>query len=401
MSRERVKIIKTKSGNRKNQKSCITIAGFCRALKTFSMSVGLTAVCMLCTLWAIGAGPDKNAAAVSNAEGLKQAAVQAAAAVEHKEQINENMLVPMGKAFGIKLFTDGVIVASLSDIYTKSGVCCPAGDAGLKQGDYLLEADGRKIENNAALARYIGQSQGESITFKVRRGDREFDAQVQPVFGEGSFKTGMWIRDSAAGVGTLTFYDPLTGCFAGLGHGICDSDAGSVMTLKSGEPAEITLCGIVKGQPGAPGQLRGFFTSDDSIGGLLENNETGVYGRLDQAPAGSAVEIIPREQVTTGPVKILVSIDSRGPRLYDAVIEELSATPTKNMVLRVTDPELLDAAGGIVQGMSGAPLLKDGKLCGAVTHVFTDDPTMGYGIFAETMLEQCRAIAQQSDKDAA
>ena len=321
------------------------------------------------------------------------------------QKAEDGQVIPLGEAFGIKLFTDGVIVASLSDIYTTGGICCPAAEAGLRAGDYLIEADGMTIGSNSDLAAYIGQSQGQSVTFRVRRGEKEFETTVTPVFGEGAFRTGMWVRDSAAGVGTLTFYDPNTGMFAGLGHGICDADAGSVMTLKTGEPAAITLCGIVKGQRGEPGQLRGYFSSDESMGRLLANNETGVYGTLDSPKEGTPMDVLSRDEVKPGPVEILASIDGSGPRLYSAEIKKVNPAdqPTKNLVISVTDKRLLESTGGIVQGMSGAPILQGGKLCGAVTHVFMDDPTMGYGIFAETMLEQCNSSYKQDieDKEAA
>lgn len=364
----------------------------CQALRTFAGSVGLTALCMLATLGLLG---------LDQGETEMPQAEPASAPVPpvRREAPGDQYVVPLGQAFGIKLFTDGVIVASLSDIYTASGVCCPAAEAGLKPGDYLLEANGMEIQSNQALARYIGKSQGEPVVFRVRRGDEDFEACVTPVFGEGSFKTGMWVRDSAAGVGTLSFYDPKTGGFGGLGHGICDADAGNVMSLKSGEPAAITLCGIIRGLPDRPGQLRGYFASDEALGSLWDNNETGVYGTLDQPPQGEPVLVMEKETVRSGPVKILASIDPSGPKLYDGEIRRVNGgdQPTKNLVLKVTDARLLEMTGGIVQGMSGAPILQDGKLCGAVTHVFTDDPTMGYGIFAETMVEQGRAIAQTEE----
>lgn len=369
----------------------ISKSSFCQALRTFTLSVGVTAVGMLATAGLLGLdGPEVQEAAAFN---VRPQAVPASAG-----EASGDRVVPLGEAFGIKLFTDGVIVASLSDIYTADGICCPASEAGLRPGDYLLRADGMEIQSNGALASYIGKSQGQEITLSVRRGEKEFETKVTPVFGEGSFKTGMWVRDSAAGVGTLTFYDPASGVFAGLGHGICDADAGSVMPLKTGEPAHITLCGIVKGIPESPGQLRGYFTSDEPMGELLANNETGVYGTLREAPAGEAMEVMDREEVKPGPVEIVVSIDGNGPQRYSAVIEKLSGTEqeARNLVIKVTDPRLLDATGGIVQGMSGAPILQNGRLAGAVTHVFTDNPAMGYGIFAETMLEQCRQLAQDS-----
>lgn len=387
LPREQVKRLKFQD-NQKPQRRRARLQAFCRAMHTFTMSVGITAVCMLCTVGVLGL---EEPAVETYAQ--EAAAAETPAPAEPAPAAASGQVIPLGKTFGIKLFTDGVIVASLSDIYTVNGICCPAAEAGVQPGDYLLQADGMEIQSNAALAAYIGRSGGESVTFLVRRGDKEFEATVTPVFGEGAFRTGMWVRDSAAGVGTLTFYDPESGMFAGLGHGICDSDAGSVMTLKAGEPAAITLCGIVKGVRGEPGQLRGYFSSDEPLGELLANNETGVYGRLTEAPEGVPADVLPRAQVKAGPVELLVSIDGSGPRAYSARIEKVNSAdqPTKNLVIRVTDPRLIEATGGIVQGMSGAPIMQDGRLCGAVTHVFTDDPTMGYGIFAETMVEQAKA----------
>lgn len=360
-----------------------------KAVKLFALSVGATALCMLGCLGFLSGGKEPSALEASIFNGGTEFSHQEDSAAAAAAQDTSRQVIPLGSAFGIKLFTDGVIVASLSDIYTEEGVCCPAAEAGILPGDYLLQADGQDIPDNGALARYIGSSQGEAISFQVRREDQVFSVEVTPVYGEGSFKTGMWVRDSAAGIGTLTFYDPATGVFAGLGHGICDMDTNGVMALKSGEPAPITLSGIVKGQADSPGQLRGYFSSEESLGTLLANRETGVYGTLHQAPAGEAVETLTREEVATGPVQLLVSLDETGPQLYEAEIQEIinRDKTTKNLVVQVTDPRLLERTGGIVQGMSGAPILQNGKLAGAVTHVFTEDPTLGYGIFISNMLE--------------
>lgn len=362
-----------------------------KAVKVFALSIGATALCMLGYVGAFqgNSGPSALEASVFNGgkEFASHGGTKAVTAAAFQEEPDK--VIPLGTVFGMKLFTDGVIVASLSDIYTASGVCCPAAEAGIQPGDYLLQADGQSIPDNATLARYIGSSQGDPITFQVRRGEQVFEADVTPVYGEGSFLTGMWVRDSAAGIGTLTFYDPESGVFAGLGHGICDMDTNGVMTLKSGEPAPITLSGITKGEVGNPGQLRGYFSSDSSLGTLLANRETGVYGTFYQAPTGEAVEILPKEEVHTGPVELLVTLDETGPQRYTAEIVKIIAKDqqTKNLVVQVTDPALLQATGGIVQGMSGCPILQDGKLAGAVTHVFTEDPTTGYGIFISNMLE--------------
>ncbi len=360
-----------------------------RGLRIFAGSVGATALCMLLSLGFLHLDGEPAALEASVFNGGREFSSQEEAPVQAAAQ-EPGEVIPLGTVFGIRLFTDGVIVASLSDLYTEQGVCCPAAEAGIQPGDYLLQADGKDIPDNGALARYIGQSGGKAITFQVRRGQEVFEAQVVPVYGEGSFKTGMWVRDSAAGIGTLTFYDPQSGVFGGLGHGICDMDTSGVMALKSGEPAPITLSGIQKGERDSPGQLRGYFSSDQALGALLQNKETGVYGTLDTPPQGEAVEILPREEVRCGPVKLLATLDESGPQAFDAQITQVldREQKTKNLVVQVTAPRLLQATGGIVQGMSGCPLLQDGKLAGAVTHVFTEDPTTGYGIFAQTMWEE-------------
>lgn len=352
--------------------------GFLKAIRAFALSVGAAAVCTFSAVSLPSQAQEAAAFRVSNAAA-------AGTAIEEPKEV-----IPLGSAFGIKLFTDGVIVASLSDIYTENGICCPAADCGIKPGDYIMAADGRPIASNRELARLIGASEGRDMTLTVRRGENTFEATLHPVYGEGSFKSGMWIRDSAAGIGTLTFYDPASGAFAGLGHGICDMDVGGVMSLKHGEPAPITLCGIQRGEENEPGQLKGYFSSDDALGDLLINNDTGVYGTLTEKPQGQPIAVMPREQVKAGPVELLATLDETGPQRYEARIERISAKEqhTKNLVIKVTDPRLLERTGGIVQGMSGCPILQDGKLAGAVTHVFTDDPSMGYGIFAETMAEQ-------------
>lgn len=359
-----------------------------KAVRIFALSVGATALCMLGCLAFLSGAKEPEALEASVFNGGREFS-STETALPTTDQSSSKEVIPLGTVFGIKLFTDGVIVASLSDIYTDSGVCCPAAEAGIQPGDYLLTADGRDIPDNATLAQYIGSSQGEPIAFQIRRGDEVLEVEVDPVYGGGSFKTGMWVRDSAAGIGTLTFYDPESGKFGGLGHGICDMDTSGVMTLKSGEPAPITLSGIIKGEKNAPGQLRGYFSSDESLGTLLANTETGVYGTLNTVPSGEAVEVLTREEVEPGPVQLMVCLDETGPQLYDGEIEEIvdRDSQTKNLVVHVTDPRLIEKTGGIVQGMSGCPILQNGKMAGAVTHVFTEDPTRGYGIFIENMLD--------------
>lgn len=351
------------------------------SIRTFAAAVGTTAVLMLTVCGVF----DLYLTQEDGPENVRAASVfggTASPAQSRTVQLG-------GDVFGIKLFSDGVIVAALSDIYADDAVCCPAKDAGIEAGDYVLAANGAPVETNAALAEVL--SSGEAVALTLRRGDTTYDTTLTPVMAGGVYKAGMWIRDSAAGIGTVTFYSADGSAFAALGHGICDSDTKDVLAIRSGEPAEIAICGIEPGRAGEPGRLRGYFTGSDSLGTLSQNTELGIYGTLKTQHSGRTVEVLDREAVHTGPVQIAATIDEDGVQLFDAEIERVSTDAhqeTKTLVVRVTDPALLAETGGIVQGMSGCPILQDGKLAGAVTHVFVDDPTRGYGIFAETMLEQ-------------
>lgn len=316
---------------------------------------------------------------------------------ENAENANDNSMnekhyvIPMGTAFGIKLFTDGIIVASLTNVKSGDAYTCPAKDAGVLPGDYLLSLNGETLQNNTDLAQKIGSSEGNALSLTVKRGTETFQTTIKPVFSDGSFKTGMWVRDSAAGIGTLTFYDPKSGIFAGLGHGICDMDTKGIMEMEHGEPAEITLCGIIPGQIDVPGQLQGYFSSGEPMGDLLQNNETGIYGTLKEPPTGELFEVAAKSEVQVGPAEILVSLDDSGVQHFSVRIDAVNPDKTqrtKNLVIKVTDEKLLSLTGGIVQGMSGSPILQNGKLVGAVTHVFVEDPKTGYGIFSETMVEE-------------
>lgn len=283
-------------------------------IRTFAASVGTAALLMLSVCGIIGLPLPENATAH---------AVSASHITAKTETVRTVQLG--GDVFGIKLFSDGVIVAALSEIYADGGLKCPAREAGIQPGDYILSVNGNNVETNAALSAVL--SENETNTLTLRRGTETFTAQVTSVLCEGSYKAGMWVRDSAAGIGTVTFYTEDGKAFGALGHGICDADT---------------------------------------------------------------VEVLPRGNVHTGAVQIAATIDDEGMRLFDAELERVSTDgkqETRTLVLHVTDPELLARTGGIVQGMSGCPILQDGKLVGAVTHVFVDDATRGYGIFAETMLE--------------
>ena len=325
-------------------------------IRTFAASVGTAALLMLSVCGLIGLPLPENAAAH---------AVSASHITAKTETVRTVQLG--GDVFGIKLFSDGVIVAALSEIYADGGLKCPASEAGIQPGDYILSVNGNNVETNAALSAVL--SENETNTLTLRRGTETFTAQVTSVLCEGSYKAGMWVRDSAAGIGTVTFYTEDGKAFGALA---------------------VSVCGIERGSSGRPGRLRGYFTGGKSLGTLTQNTQFGLYGKLSAPHEGETVEVLPRGNVHTGAVQIAATIDDEGMRLFDAELERVSTDgkqETRTLVLHVTDPELLARTGGIVQGMSGCPILQDGKLVGAVTHVFVDDATRGYGIFAETMLE--------------
>lgn len=319
---------------------------------------------------------------------------------------NEKSVTPCGTPFGVKLYTRGVMVISMEDIAINGKFLNPAKDAGIQVGDVILSANGAETDTNEQLSKIISSSNGKSIKLKVRRDNVIFSTTLSPVSCDSTqYRIGIWVRDSSAGIGTMTFYDDDTGCFAGLGHGICDSDAGTILPLLSGDIVTAQISGITKSTAGSAGSLRGYFADDTAIGTILTNSERGIFGKAEKAPIeNNEIPIAWKQNIHTGEAKILSTIDGNTPKYYSAWIESVSRNDnqeTKNMVIHVTDEELLNKAGGIVQGMSGSPIIQDGKLVGAVTHVFVNDPTRGYAIFAENMYESISEIAQSSIESAA
>jgi len=306
--------------------------------------------------------------------------------------VEPDTVIPAGTPFGIKMFTDGVMVVGLSDIDLAGKNINPTKSAGIKTGDIIISIDGKKVCYNEDVGKMVEAGQGKAMQIKFIRDGVEKTTVLTPVKDEnGSYRAGMWVRDSSAGIGTMTFYDPQSGCFGGLGHAICDVDTGEMMPLSSGEAVDVTITGVNRGSSGFPGELKGSFSSNKVIGELNKNDKTGIYGSCITSPAQhKPVPIATRTELHPGEAQIYCTVSGSTPQSYDVMIEKVSLTDsgsTKNMVIRITDPDLLQVTGGIVQGMSGSPIIQDGKLVGAVTHVFVNDPTRGYGIFIENMLE--------------
>lgn len=300
-----------------------------------------------------------------------------------------------GMPFGVKFFTRGVLVVGFCDVDGEGNVN-PARDAGIQIKDVITAIDGTPLESAADLTAAVESSEGRSLTFTVKRktkdGVTDVTVTVTPRFSpsEDRYKTGVWVRDSGAGIGTVTYIDPDTNRFGGLGHGICDSETGELIPMKRGQVCDVTISGIDKGQVGTPGSIKGYF-APGKTGTLLSNTERGVFGMFSTCPAAAEtrVPVAEKREVKEGKATIRCTLDDGSMKEYNVTIGQVDtrATGSKCFTVTVTDPSLIAKTGGIVQGMSGSPIVQNGKLIGAVTHVLVNDPTQGYGIFIENMLD--------------
>ncbi len=319
------------------------------------------------------------------------------------QEVDEPVLIPCGNPFGIKLLTDGVIVVEVSGFETEDGFKAPAAEAGIKTGDIIKTVNGEKVSSNDDIERLVSGGGGELLTIKLERESKNIFLNVKPKLctSDNSYRIGLWVRDSSAGIGTVTFYNPETGVFAGLGHPVCDVDTGNILPLSKGEVVNVTVNGIKRGTAGAPGELLGNFSSASAIGSLELNCEDGLFGVISSfTPYNEAIPLGMRQEIEVGEAYIYTTIKGNKPQKYKIVIEKIDlhdSKGSKNMIVRVTDKDLLEKTGGIVQGMSGSPIIQNGKLVGAVTHVFVNNPTKGYAIFADTMYECSEKVIASAD----
>ncbi|MEI3414741.1 MAG: SpoIVB peptidase [Christensenellales bacterium] len=312
----------------------------------------------------------------------------------HETRVNvveERTLIPGGQAVGVALKTRGVLVVSDA-----------AKGRALRAGDVILSADGKNVESTKALSEQVGTAQTDTVRLEVLRGGQTItvDAQAEPDPSDGRRKLGVWVRDSTAGVGTLTYIDPANQAYGALGHAIVDADTGRLLAAREGAILHASIVGVTKGQSGKAGELKGnFLKAGEQIGSLMENCEYGIYGVLDDMPENllypQGLRAGARSAVHTGTASIIATVDADGPQEYGVEIVRCfaqSEPSQKGMILRVTDERLLEKTGGIVQGMSGSPILQDGRIIGAVTHVYLSDATQGYGMYIEWMLEKSDAM---------
>ena len=298
-----------------------------------------------------------------------------------------------GVPFGIKMTTEGVMVVGTGSVQTDAGMVSPARTAGIQEGDLLLSINGHTALSNSIIAQLVRQSAGAPLTLRYQRSEEIFTTLVTPALSitDGQYHIGLWVRDSSAGIGTLTFCDPISGEFAGLGHAVCDVDTGQLMPLSPGEVVHASITGLAVGLPGQPGELQGTFCGEQNWGIIEQNCSSGIYGQFfDDWQGFPLISTAHAQEVETGPARLLCTISGTEPQYYDVEIERIHSyedSSGRNFIVHITDPQLLEQTGGILQGMSGSPLVQNNKLIGAVTHVFIQDPSRGYGIFVENMLE--------------
>ena len=308
-------------------------------------------------------------------------------------------LIPLGHTTGIKLFSEGAMVVGFASPEGEKGKS-PAEKAGLKLGDIIIEVEGNPISSNETLAQAVSGAQKKTLAVTAKRQDAVLDFSVSPQLdsASGQYKIGAWVRDSLAGIGTITYVDPENGAFGALGHGVCDQDTGELMPIGGGSVMGSQVVGVKKGECGTPGELTGEYELQRDQGILYQNSNNGIYGQLTDSRVyqqGQALETAEKSEIETGPAQILANVEGDAVKSYDIEIVKIYADEdgsNRDMMVRVVDKNLLNTTGGIVQGMSGSPIIQNGKLIGAVTHVLVNDPQRGYGIGIQRMLETARSL---------
>lgn len=311
--------------------------------------------------------------------------------------IKNTQVVPVGNIGGIKIYTNGVLVVGMSEISCKNNLKVkPYQDTGIEEGDMIISIDKENIYNTNELTKKVSESNGKALDIVYVKDGKEKECKIIPVMNQqNEYKLGLWVRDSAAGVGTITFYNPEQKTFAALGHGITDVDTGKLIEISGGEFVTTNIIKTIKGESGTPGKIQGSLNNDQVIGTISKNTEFGVYGTVDniamlKIDTENKYNVALRSEIKEGKATIICNLDNEK-KEYEIEIEKTylnNYQNNKSMLIKVTDKELLEKTGGIVQGMSGSPIIQNGKFVGAVTHVLVNDPTTGYGVFADMMLKQ-------------
>ena len=312
--------------------------------------------------------------------------------------IPKTSVIPLGKAIGMKMYTEGVLVVGMSEIEGKK----PYENSGIETGDKIIEINNQEINNTDELIACVNSSKGETVEIKYISDTEEKVANIEPVkTANNEYKLGLWVRDAAAGVGTLTFYEPSTGNFGALGHGINDVDTYELIDIANGELVTTNIVDIVKGQNGTPGEIRGTIDNGITVGAIAKNTSFGVYGEISNInrlniDSSKAMEVANRNEIKTGKAEIICELENGTTKTYEIEIQKIfleNNENNKSMLIKITDEELFEKTGGIIQGMSGAPIIQNGKFIGAVTHVLVNDCKMGYAVFGDLMIKQMREVS--------
>ena len=316
--------------------------------------------------------------------------------------IPKTKVIPVGSIAGVKLYTNGVLVVGMSEIEGKDNKKYkPYENTGISEGDTIIKIDDMQINSTDDLVNSVNKSNGQNIKINYIHNEESKECSITPIeTSKKEYKIGLWVRDSAAGVGTVTFYEPETKTFGALGHGITDIDTNELINIASGEFITTKILNIAKGESGNPGKIQGTIDNQTKIGTISKNTKFGIYGKVDnlstlQLDKNNEMEVALREEVEPGKAYILCSLDNSTPQKYEIEIEKVfrdNNYDNKSMQIKVTDLRLIEKTGGIIQGMSGSPIIQNNKFVGAVTHVLVNNPQEGYGVFADIMLKKSKEI---------
>lgn len=313
--------------------------------------------------------------------------------------IDRPILIPGGMAIGVRLNTKGVLVVAVTDVIGEDGErFSPAKDAGLKVGDSILEINGTKVLNADHVVKILNDLKDEEAEILVKRNKGEFLTKAVPIksIQDNCYRLGIWVRDKTSGIGTLTYIDPNNNVYGALGHGIVDLDTGSLLPVEDGKIMSASISQVEHGKKGSPGEIKGvFYETNNILGNIDINSSFGIYGDIEEdyikQNTNSPIPIAFSEEVVEGKAHILTTVEKDKIEKFEIKIKkvEKQVNPEqKSMIIEITDEKLLNKTGGIVQGMSGSPIIQNEKIVGAVTHVFVNDPTKGYGLYIEWMLKQ-------------
>ena len=311
-------------------------------------------------------------------------------------------VIPVGNIAGVKLYTNGVLVVGMSEIQGEDNkMYKPYEKTGIEEGDTIIAVNNQTIHSTEDLISCVNKSLGNEVEIDFVRDNEALQCSMTPVKTQGEeYKLGLWVRDSAAGVGTVTFYEPESKTFAALGHGIVDIDTKQLINISSGEFVTTKILNIQKGEKGEPGRIQGTIDNQPNIGTIYKNTKFGIYGKVDNLLPlnlnnSKEMEVALRDEIHTGKATILATLEKGKTQEYDIEIKKIfkeNNYDNKSMQIKIVDEDLLEKTGGIIQGMSGSPIIQDGKFIGAVTHVLVNNPQEGYAVFGDIMIKQLKSI---------